>query len=142
MRPDFRSRGPRRHGRGHNNSGGNGGGSDQRNRHNWQQSYTKYMNMAREAAGHGDHVAAENCYQHAEHYYRQLQSIGAFVQQASSQNDGVDTSPVSVAPVEPVTSQPASGDEPPPFESSLPSFITSRPAVVAAPAIPVVAEEE
>jgi hypothetical protein len=34
------------------------------------QIFEKYVGLAREAAISGDRVAAENLYQHAEHYYR------------------------------------------------------------------------
>jgi uncharacterized protein DUF4167 len=35
-----------------------------------QQIFEQYVTLAREAAAGGDHVAAENLYQHAEHYFR------------------------------------------------------------------------
>ena len=37
-------------------------------------SYTRYMEMAREAAVRGDDVEVQNCYQHAEHYFRAMNS--------------------------------------------------------------------
>ena len=43
--------------------GGNSSGNAQKN-------YERYMALAREAALSGDNVEMENCYQHAEHYYR------------------------------------------------------------------------
>jgi hypothetical protein len=57
---------PRRQGmqrpvQGRNN--GNGSGNAQRN-------YERYLALAREAALSGDNVEMENCYQHAEHYFR------------------------------------------------------------------------
>ena len=42
---------------------GNGSGNAQRN-------YERYLALAREAALSGDNVEMENCYQHAEHYFR------------------------------------------------------------------------
>jgi len=37
---------------------------------NAQRNYERYMALAREAALSGDKVEMENCYQHAEHYFR------------------------------------------------------------------------
>ena len=42
---------------------GNGSGNAQRN-------YERYLALAREAALSGDNIEMENCYQHAEHYFR------------------------------------------------------------------------
>ena len=47
-------------------------GPDVRIRGNAVQVYEKYQNLARDASTAGDRVAAENYYQHAEHYYRIL----------------------------------------------------------------------
>lgn len=47
-------------------------GPDVRIRGNAFQVYEKYQNLARDANSAGDRVAAENYYQHAEHYYRIL----------------------------------------------------------------------
>jgi Domain of unknown function (DUF4167) len=35
-----------------------------------QRNYERYLALAREAALSGDNVEMENCYQHAEHYFR------------------------------------------------------------------------
>ena len=35
-----------------------------------QKSYQRYVNLARDAAAIGDMIEMENCYQHAEHYFR------------------------------------------------------------------------
>ncbi|MGE0850675.1 MAG: DUF4167 domain-containing protein [Hyphomicrobiaceae bacterium] len=53
-----RQRGP---GRNHNGSPGNA-----------QRNYERYMALAREAALSGDTIEMENCYQHAEHYFRMM----------------------------------------------------------------------
>jgi uncharacterized protein DUF4167 len=37
---------------------------------NAQRNYERYLALAREASLNGDAVEAENCYQHAEHYFR------------------------------------------------------------------------
>jgi uncharacterized protein DUF4167 len=39
---------------------------------NAQKSYDSYLALAREAASRGDTIAAENFYQHAEHFLRLL----------------------------------------------------------------------
>jgi hypothetical protein len=39
---------------------------------NPQKSYQRYVSLAREAASIGDMIEMENCYQHAEHYFRLL----------------------------------------------------------------------
>jgi Domain of unknown function (DUF4167) len=43
----------------------NGAGNAQRN-------YERYLALARDATLAGDPIEAENCYQHAEHYFRVL----------------------------------------------------------------------
>ena len=43
----------------------NGSGNAARN-------YERYMALAREAAVRGDDVEVQNCYQHAEHYFRTM----------------------------------------------------------------------
>ena len=45
-------------------------------RGNAYQVFERYIAMAREAASAGDRIAAENLYQHAEHYYRIMQANG------------------------------------------------------------------
>lgn len=76
-------------GRGPNGGGGGGGGPGGKNRHmnsrsqvfdsngpegrirgSAHQVMEKYLAMARDASSQGDRVAAENYYQHAEHYFR------------------------------------------------------------------------
>lgn len=78
-----RGRGPRRP---HGGGGGGGGnprqqtydssGPDIRIRGNAYQVLEKYLAMARDAASAGDRIAAENFYQHAEHYYRIINANG------------------------------------------------------------------
>ena len=41
-----------------------------RNNGNARANYARYMALAKEAASKGDSIEAENCYQHAEHYFR------------------------------------------------------------------------
>jgi hypothetical protein len=82
--------------RGRNNGGGGGGGGNNPNRprmpHRMQtfdsngpsvkirgnayQVFERYVALAREAASSGDRIAAENLYQHAEHYFRIMNADG------------------------------------------------------------------
>lgn len=77
-----RGRGPRRP---HNNNGGSTSsrsqtfdstGPEVRIRGNAYQVLEKYLAMARDATSAGDRVAAENFYQHAEHYFRIVNANG------------------------------------------------------------------
>src|SRR5436305_8332511 len=45
-------------------------------RGNAYQVFERYIAMAREAQTSGDRIAAENLYQHAEHYYRIMNAAG------------------------------------------------------------------
>ena len=45
-------------------------------RGNAYQVFERYVALAREAAGSGDRIAAENFYQHAEHYFRVMNANG------------------------------------------------------------------
>jgi Domain of unknown function (DUF4167) len=39
---------------------------------NAKRTYERYVELAREAAVRGDDVEVQNCYQHAEHYFRTM----------------------------------------------------------------------
>ncbi|HEX7969784.1 MAG TPA: DUF4167 domain-containing protein [Stellaceae bacterium] len=93
MRP-----GQNKRNRGRNNGGGGGGGGNHPNnnrprmpnrmqtfdsngpsvkiRGNAYQVFERYVALAREAASAGDRIAAENFYQHAEHYFRMMNADG------------------------------------------------------------------
>jgi hypothetical protein len=43
-------------------------------------SYERFLALAQSAASAGDHVEAENFYQHAEHYFRLMQESASFQQ--------------------------------------------------------------
>ena len=71
--------------RGRGNSGGgkrmpprnttfDSNGPDIRIRGNAHQVLEKYLAMARDASSQGDRISAENYYQHAEHYFRMINS--------------------------------------------------------------------
>ena len=39
---------------------------------NAQRNYDRYIALAKDAASRGDRIESENCYQHAEHYFRAM----------------------------------------------------------------------
>jgi hypothetical protein len=43
---------------------------------NVRQRYERYLGRAREAQRSGDVIETENCYQHAEHYFRVMREAG------------------------------------------------------------------
>jgi hypothetical protein len=64
-------------------------------RGNAYQVFERYVALAREAAASGDRIAAENLYQHAEHYFRVMNANG----EASSQG-GAPQRPTTPAELE------------------------------------------
>ncbi|HZK91240.1 MAG TPA: DUF4167 domain-containing protein [Stellaceae bacterium] len=153
MRPQKRSRG--RNGGGnpyHNNNpnrggGGGGGGPRPPNRSqtfdsngpnvkirgNAYQVFERYLALAREAQSSGDRIAAENFFQHAEHYFRTMNANGEGLQnqqrppQMPTDNEGFGE---SEQPEEAQMAQVQHAPPPPapmPEDEELPSFITGRP---------------
>ncbi len=53
-----------------------------------QQVCTKYIALARDASSAGDRIAAENLFQHAEHYFRVMGSVQENIEQQNDSNDG------------------------------------------------------
>jgi hypothetical protein len=51
-------------------------GPNEKIRGNAYQVFERYVALAREAAAGGDRIAAENLYQHAEHYFRVMNANG------------------------------------------------------------------
>jgi hypothetical protein len=49
---------------------------EQRGSHNARSNYDRYLALAQAELQAGDRVAAENYYQHAEHYFRLMSSDG------------------------------------------------------------------
>ena len=47
------------------------------NRANWQRKLDHYLQRARAASEAGDRIEAENCYQHADHYFRMIEGTAA-----------------------------------------------------------------
>jgi hypothetical protein len=97
-----RGRGPRRQHGNPRQQTFDSNGPDVRIRGNAYQVLEKYLAMARDAASAGDRIAAENYYQHAEHYYRILNANGGdhgnngrFRQ--GLRPDGQDGAPVAAA---------------------------------------------
>src|SRR5277367_2790815 len=105
MRPQKRSRG--RNGGGgnpyHNNNPNNRGGGGPRPPHRSQtfdsngpnvkirgnayQVFERYLALAREAQSSGDRIAAENFFQHAEHYFRVMNAQGEGLQAQQRQQN-------------------------------------------------------
>jgi hypothetical protein len=50
----------------------NGAGPNQNGSHNARRNYERYLELARAEASAGNTIAAENYYQHAEHYFRSM----------------------------------------------------------------------
>lgn len=103
-RPQFQSGG--------GGGGGGGGGRNQvfdsngpdgRIRGNAHQVMERYLALARDASSQGDRVAAENYYQHAEHYFRLLNAF--------NQNTGQKRPQNSPTPAEDQNMEPGDGDE-------------------------------
>ena len=89
-------------------------GPDVRIRGNAYQVLEKYLQLARDATAAGDRIAAENFYQHAEHYYRVINAnSGGFdraQQQAQAQRPpvpGEEQPPQTAAAPAPQTGQEA-----------------------------------
>ena len=142
MRP-----GQNKRNRGRNNGGGGGGGGGGGNhpnnrprmphrmqtfdsngpsvkiRGNAYQVFERYVALAREAGSSGDRIAAENFYQHAEHYFR--------IMNADGQGQGNVAPPRPMTPADTEMTGPESEAEaappapPPPSEPEVPPTATS-----------------
>lgn len=116
---------PKQRSRGRGNGGSNGGlssrprqhsninvrnqvfdsnGPEGRIRGNAHQVMEKYLALARDASSQGDRVAAENYYQHAEHYFRLVN--------AANQNAGQRRPQNAPTPAEDQMDMSGEGDEP------------------------------
>ncbi len=49
--------------------------TEPQNHQNARRNYDRYLALARSEAQNGNEIAAENYYQHAEHYFRSMSSI-------------------------------------------------------------------
>ena len=72
-------------------------------RGNAYQVFERYVALAREAAASGDRIAAENLYQHAEHYFRVMNANGDANQHGAPR-------PMTPADIEMGDQDPARGD--------------------------------
>ncbi|MDA8229923.1 MAG: DUF4167 domain-containing protein [Magnetospirillum sp.] len=77
---------PRQFGGGGRNQVFDSNGPEGRIRGNAHQVMERYLAMARDASSQGDRVAAENYYQHAEHYFRLLNAYNQSNGQRRPQN--------------------------------------------------------
>src|SRR5215469_4277726 len=127
MRP-----GPNKRSRGRGN-GGNPHHNRPRMPHRIQV-FERYVALAREAASSGDRIAAENLYQHAEHYFRVMNANGegnphgasrpmtpADVETGGPEPEGRERSETFVQPPAPATDEQSLGTEPP-YSSDTPPF--------------------
>ncbi len=83
-------------------------------RGNAYQVFERYVALAREAAASGDRVAAENLYQHAEHYFRVMNANG----EGASPGAPRPMTPADIEMGEGELGRPGGGDEAP--QPSLP----------------------
>jgi hypothetical protein len=92
-------------------------------RGNAYQVFERYVALAREAAASGDRIAAENLYQHAEHYFRIMNANGegsphgpprpttpADFEMGGTEPEGRETNEALVQP----PAQAPTGEDPPP----------------------------
>jgi Domain of unknown function (DUF4167) len=107
-------------------------------RGNAYQVFERYLALAREAQSSGDRIAAENFFQHAEHYFRVMNANGEGLAQRQQQQqmmqgdgeglDGGEGEQPEEAHMVQVQHAPPPPPQPPmPDEDQLPSFITGRP---------------
>jgi hypothetical protein len=145
--PNKRSRGRNNNSGGNNGGGGGGGGGGQFNgrprpqqqqrsqsfdsngpgikiRGNAYQVFERYVALAREAASSGDRIAAENLYQHAEHYFRIMNANGENPAQLQSRpttpadTDNEQPEPEGEAEAETIhQAQPQQSEQQPPLDT-------------------------
>jgi hypothetical protein len=99
-------------------------------RGNAYQVFERYLALAREAQSSGDRVAAENFFQHAEHYFRVMNADGFNPNQNRPQQNGTEVEAVNGEGEQPeeatVQIQVAPPPPPPAEEDHLPAFLTGR----------------
>ena len=84
------------------------------------QIFERYVALAREAATSGDRIAAENFYQHAEHYFRIANASrdsqqGTSPQPTAATDAAISETEQGSGEVDPERSQPGWGDDRPGF---------------------------
>ena len=94
-------------------------GPDVRIRGSAHQIFERYVALAREAATAGDRVAAENLYQHAEHYFR----VDNASREGGPQRTPQPTTPAGSSMAEPEQGPSETDDQQPGFGDDRPGFI-------------------
>jgi hypothetical protein len=94
-------------------------GPDVRIRGSAQQIFERYVALAREAATAGDRVAAENLYQHAEHYFR----VDNASREGGPQAAPRPSTPTDFSTTEPEQQANETNDPQPGFGDDRPGFI-------------------
>ncbi len=97
-------------------------------RGNAYQVFERYVALAREAQASGDRIAAENLYQHAEHYFRIMNAMGegqgqgaprpttpADLEMAGGDGETREDEEAQVQTMQPPAPPPAGDDQPPSF---------------------------
>jgi len=95
-------------------------GPDVRVRGNAWQVFEKYQALARDAASSGDHIAAENLLQHAEHYYRIIKAINEATAMEQRARGGGAQQPFGQQPDVPANYYMPDGQMPPMPSSAVP----------------------
>jgi len=89
-------------------------------RGNAYQVFERYIALAREASSSGDRIAAENLYQHAEHYFRIMQANGEGqsmgpprpMTPADTEMNGIEVDGDAMQPAQPAQVQPQQQPQP------------------------------
>ena len=148
MRPGQNKRSRGRNGGGGGSGGGGGGGGPHHNRPrlphriqtfdsngpnvkirgNAYQVFERYVALAREAQASGDRVAAENLYQHAEHYFRVMNLAGegqgqgpprpttpADLEMAGGDGEASEDEEAEMQPMPPLATAAPDDDQPPTY---------------------------
>ena len=108
-------------------------GPSVRIRGNASQVHEKYLAMARDASSSGDRIAAENYYQHAEHYYRILavqreeaEARAAASQRSNGNENGGGRRSRQDQPQETTGYGTETHDQPEVGGSEMPAFVTKK----------------
>lgn len=105
--------------RDHNRNNSNNGNS----RVNPREQHQKYLNMAREAISAGNHVQAEEFYQHAEHFYRVMNERNNALHTSAPQAPRTNQQPAHPRQEQPAVSAPQG----PPAPHGAPTHSASVP---------------
>ncbi len=92
-------------------------------RGNAYQVFERYVALAREAATSGDRIAAENLYQHAEHYFRIMNADGHGPNNAVAPRPMTPADTEMTGPEPEPVAQPAPPPTPPPGDPETPPSV-------------------